>query len=169
MQKTQEQKEKKKKRGKNIKWDIPKTVKQTKRDGRRNKGNAGKRRGSNERTRRGKWGGGKPERITERRRSGWNGDTEGGRLKEERQASGWFLSPPHPFLRVVLLRCLTEKRRRQICSPQPLLATNEFRLHPNELLAELVLHFYQGEKKTHAKPDLWSWSMALQPNTRNAA
>lgn len=61
----------------------------------------------------------------------------------------------HPFLPAVLLWCLTEKRRRQICSLQPPLATNEFRLHPNELLAELLLHSDQrGErekKKSHAK------------------
>lgn len=49
------------------------------------------------------------------------------------------LSSSHPFLPAVLLRCLAEKRRRQICSLQPQFATNEFRLHPNELLAELLL------------------------------
>lgn len=63
----------------------------------------------------------------------------------------WVFSPPsslllaHPFLWVVLLRCLTEKRRRQICSLQPLLATNEFRLHPNELLTEPLLHSDQSK------------------------
>lgn len=89
-------------------------------------------------------------KIQRRRRGGSNGDTGWVRLKVERQDGVRVLSPSslflsHPFLRVVLLQCLTEKRRRQICSLQPLLATNEFRLYPNELLAELLLHSYQSK------------------------
>lgn len=104
--------------------------------------------GRNEKTRWGRQGGENPERITRRRRSRSNGDAGWVRSKAERQdgvfsPSSLLLS--HPFLWVVPLQCLTEKQQRQICSLQPLLATNEFRLHPNELLTEPLLYFYQSK------------------------
>lgn len=93
---------------------------------------------------------GKVEEREKPRRTGSNGNTGRVRLKVERRDGVRVLSPSslllsHPFLWVVLLWCLAEKWQRQICSLQPLLATNEFRLHPNELLTEPLLHSYQSK------------------------
>lgn len=132
-----------KKREENRMRQRLKIEEQTKKDGWRNTGSVEKQKGRKWKDQTGKKkGGGKPERMTERRRSGSNGDAGWHRLRK-RDRTEYEFSLSHPFLWVVLLRCLTEKRQRQICSLQPLLATNEFRLHPNELRTELLLHSYQ--------------------------
>lgn len=111
--------------------------------------------------------------IRRRRRSGSNGVMGLVGLREERQDAVGVLSPSsslplsRTFLWVVLLGCITEKWQRQICSLQPLLATNEFRAAPKWTLHR-ALTSPLAEKKP-AKPDLWSSFMALKPNSSNTA